>query len=142
MRHLLTEKFYNQNPKRWFRSILKSTEELPEHPVYVNSIFYKIDDEVVFEFNKKNGDFYIKISAIWSVFKEHFKLNFDEIQQLTKGILEEHYKLKGLTPYQLEPFYTHLLEEHYMLKGITPRKWHCRSEDRLQEHYMLKGLKF
>jgi hypothetical protein len=66
------------------------TEEYPDY------IFFMKDGEVVFEYNKKNGYVGISYDKIWSFLDNFFGLEYEEIRDLTKVWVEEHYKL-GVT---------------------------------------------
>ena len=52
----------------------------------------------LFRLNFKNEWFDIDYIEIWSVFTENYSSNDQEIRELIKGWLEEHDKLKALTP--------------------------------------------
>ena len=66
------------------------TEEYPDY------IFFMKDGKVIFDYNKKNGRVFISYDKIWSFLQNFFGLNYEEIQDLTKEWVEEHYKL-GVT---------------------------------------------
>jgi hypothetical protein len=65
--------------------------------IFPNTIFYKKGDKIIFEYNKKNGCVYISYDEIWSVFKSYFNMNPQQIQNITKIWVEEHYNLKVTT---------------------------------------------
>ena len=46
----------------------------------------------------KNKTLWINYDKVWSVFKFKYKLEYQQIQYLTKCLLEEHYNLKVSTP--------------------------------------------
>ena len=48
-------------------------------------------------YDRKNEYVYINYDDVWSVLKEQFGLNYDEIQELTKEWLDEVYNLRGIT---------------------------------------------
>jgi hypothetical protein len=64
-----------------------------------NFIFFMKDGEVIFDYNKKNGKVYISYDRIWSFLESFFGLEYEEIQDLTKEWVEEHYKLSVTTTY-------------------------------------------
>ena len=64
---------------------------------YPNHIFFMKDDEVIFDYNKKNGWVYISNEKIWSLLESFFGLEYEEIQDLLKQWAEEHYKLRVRT---------------------------------------------
>jgi len=61
-----------------------------------NYIFFMKDGEVVFDYDKKYGNVYISDDKIWSFLGNFFGLEYEEIQDITKEWVEEHYKL-GVT---------------------------------------------
>jgi hypothetical protein len=71
--------------------------------IFPNTIFYKKGDKIIFEYNKKNGCVYISYDEIWSVFKSYFNMNPQQIQNITKIWVEEHYNLKVTTTQLKDP---------------------------------------
>ena len=51
------------------------------------------------EYDKKNGYFWVDYDKIWSVLESKYGLNDQEISELIKGMVEEHLKLEGVTPW-------------------------------------------
>ncbi len=88
------------------------TEKRPDY------IFFMKDGEVVFDYNKKNGYVYISYDKIWSFLESFFGLEYEEIQDLTKEWVEEHYKLGVTTTRELKGKRPSMVEEHYKL-GVT-----------------------
>jgi hypothetical protein len=87
-----------QNITSWFQSILDRTTGPHTTPQYPNSLFYKLDDDVIFEYNQEDEDFWVDYYTIWSVFEFRFGMEYDETQELIKPMVEEHYKLESVTP--------------------------------------------
>lgn len=58
--------------------------------------FYNKDGKYLGDYNSSFGDFRLCYLNIWSKFRSEFGLKDKEIKNLTKGILEEHYKLQGI----------------------------------------------
>lgn len=67
--------------------------EIFESPEYPNYVFYMKNGKSIFGYNKKNGVTYINYGKIWSFFENYFSMNYEQIQDLTKAWVEEHYKL-------------------------------------------------
>ena len=86
------------------------TEEYPD------IIFFMKDGEVIFDYDKKNGDVGISYDKIWSFLESFFGLEYREIQDLTKEWVEEHYKLRVVTTMEIAQKYFSNVEEHYKLK--------------------------
>ncbi len=62
------------------------TDEFPDY------IFFMKDGKVIFEYHKKNGNVYFA-EYIWELLESFFGLEFEEIKELTKEWVEEHYNL-------------------------------------------------
>ena len=60
-------------------------------------IFFMKNGEVIFDYNNKNGYVYMSYDKIWSFLESFFGLEYEEIQDLTKQWVEEHYKLDVTT---------------------------------------------
>ena len=82
--------------KKWLTDNYGDLEEY-ETDKYPNNIFYMKDGEVILDYNRKNGDCRINYYEIWSFLKSVFQLDFEEIQDITKEWVEEHYKLRVTT---------------------------------------------
>ena len=68
----------------------------------------------------KNEFLWCDYSEIWSFFKNNYSSNSQEIRELIKGWLEEHNKLKVLTPTNKDKGIFIMFEEHNKLKVLTP----------------------
>jgi len=62
-------------------------------------IFFKKNDEVIFEYNKETGSAYISYDNIWSFLESIFGLKYKEIQLLIKEWLRGHYNLDVTTTF-------------------------------------------
>ena len=89
------------------------TEKYPEYT------FFMKDGDVVFDYNKKNGYVYISYDKIWSFMESFFGLEYEEIQDLTKEWVEEHYKLRVTTTSIDSIVKQNWVEEHYKLRVTT-----------------------
>ena len=71
--------------------------DLEEFP---NRVFYKDknDDKIIFEYDNKNGWFWLDYDKIWLVFENKYKLNYAEIQIFIKKVVEDTLNLNGVTP--------------------------------------------
>ena len=52
------------------------------------------DEKVLFNYNKKPKTVGISYDKIWSFLEYFFGLEYEEIQDITKEWIEEHYKLE------------------------------------------------
>ena len=68
--------------------------EMEEYPDY---IFFMKNGDLIFDYNQKNGKVGISNKKIWSFLDSFFGLEYEEIQELTKEWVEEHYKLRVTT---------------------------------------------
>ena len=80
---------------------------------YPDFIFFMKDGEVIFEYNIKNGVVYISYDHIWSLLESFFGLKYEEIQDITKQWVEEHYKL------DVETTFVAYLEQLQRWRNIT-----------------------
>ena len=70
-----------------------------KHP---DSVFYKKDDEILFEYEKKNGIFLCHYYKIWLVLESDYGLKNQEIRELIKNKVWETLNLKEATPLYVE----------------------------------------
>lgn len=96
MKYIITESQKNRGILKYLNTEygdLKpyKTDEYPNH------IFFMKDGEVMFDYNEKNGVAHVSYTHIWSFLKSFFELNNEEIEDLTKAWVEEHYKLEVTT---------------------------------------------
>ena len=96
MKYIITESKLNRAVFKWLSNQYGDLEpfEIEKHPDY---IYFMKDGEVVFDYNKKNGYVFISYENIWSFLSSFFGLNYEEIEDLTKEWVEEHYKLEVKT---------------------------------------------
>jgi len=45
----------------------------------------------------KNTEFWFNYDKIWSVFESKFGMNYSEIQSFMNGMVEKHFKIRGVT---------------------------------------------
>jgi hypothetical protein len=92
MKYIITESQMDRAVLKYLNSEYGDLEpyETDKHP---NHIFFMKDGEVIFDYNKKNGVVIFSYDKIWSFLQSFFGLEYEEIQDLTKEWVEEHYKL-------------------------------------------------
>ena len=83
--------------EQWFLDQITDLEEVRSNK-YPESIFYKKNGEVLFEYNQKTNYFWVHYSKIWLFFESNYGLNYQEIRDLIRGVVEEHLNLGGVTP--------------------------------------------
>ena len=87
---------------------------------YLNSTFGFRGDDFIFEYNSESKCLWLSYYKIWRVFEIEYNLKYDYIQSFIKGVVEEHFKFKGVTPVEFRYGNTFLVEEHFKFKGVTP----------------------
>ena len=86
----------NDITKKWLTDNYGNLERY-ETDKFPNHILYIGDGEVIFDYNQKNGYCHISYKEIWSFLSLVFQLEYEEIQDITKEWVEEHYKLRVTT---------------------------------------------
>ena len=86
---------------------------------YSNHIFFMKDSEVIFDYNKENGYVCISYDKIWSFLESFFGLKNEEIGDLTKEWVEEHYKLRVAATFIPKFNKFEKVEEDYKLNNPT-----------------------
>ncbi len=88
---------------------------MKEYPDY---IFHMKDGKCILQYNKKNGYVYVSYKEIWKFFENMFSMSNQQIKDITKIWVEEHYKVGVATTYFYSDSFGYLVEEHYKV-GIT-----------------------
>jgi len=83
--------------ERWFIDILYDLKGYISDK-YPDSIFYKKNNEILFKYDSKTGYFYCDYDDIWLIFQSKYHINYKQISELIKDKVEEHLKLKNVTP--------------------------------------------
>lgn len=65
---------------------------------YPNSTFGFKNDIFLWEYNSKKGYLWISYTQIWSKLEGEFSLNYQELKELIKITVEEHFNCKGIIP--------------------------------------------
>ncbi len=90
---LITESRLNQIAIKWLNTKFGNLEpfETQKNP---NAILYRKGNDVIFEYNKRNGDVYISYDEIWSFLILMFGIEHQQIQDLIKEWVVERYNLR------------------------------------------------
>jgi hypothetical protein len=88
---------------------------MKEYPDY---IFHMKDGKCILQHNKKNGYVYVSYREIWKFFEDYFSMDNQQIKDITKIWVEEHYKMEVTSTNGLKQIQNLLVEEHYKM-GIT-----------------------
>lgn len=84
-------------PEKRFLGLINGLE-IKLYPEYPDSICFLKKNELLVELNLKNKQVWFDYDDFWLVFNRDFGLNYEEIYQLLKSLLEKHFKLIGFTP--------------------------------------------
>ena len=96
MKILITESKLEKAAINWLNKKYGDLEPF-ETRKYPDYIFYRQGNEIIFDYNKKNGNVYVNYDEIWSFFESFFGMNYQQIQDLTKVWVEERYNLRVTT---------------------------------------------
>ena len=105
----------NDIAKKWLTNNYGNLESY-ETDKYLNYTFFTKDGEVIFDYNQKNGCCDISYDEIWSFLSSVFQLEYEEIRDITKEWVGEHYKLKVRTTRLSKLIRLRMVEEHYKEK--------------------------
>ena len=108
---------------------------MKEYPDYV---FHMKDGKCILQYNKKNGYVYVSYREIWKFFESYFSMTNQQIKDITKIWVEEHYKMGATTTRSISRSFIYKVEEHYKV-GVTttvglffaPIFW-------MEEHYKME----
>jgi hypothetical protein len=96
MKILITESKLERVAINWLNDNYGDLEPY-ETEKYPNQVFYRKGKEIIFSYNKKNGMLFVNYQEVWSFFKSVFGLENEQIRDLTKVWMEEHYNLRVTT---------------------------------------------
>ena len=88
---------------------------------YPNRIFFFKEDRCWMEYDWKNGYFGCRYEGFWEVLTMENNLNYREVQAFIKDWVEQHFKLKGVTPTKGVVANCFWVEQHFKLKGCYTR---------------------
>jgi len=87
---------------------------------YPNSLFWFDKDGIfICEYDWKNNYFWFHYLKVWSVFETEFNLTYQEIRNFLSGMVEEHFKMKGVTTAWCRCGRRRPVEEHFKMKGVN-----------------------
>ena len=62
-------------------------------------VWYNPNKEWIIEQELKNDEYYLQDDRVWSFFKSKYKLEYQQIQEIIKELLERHLNCKVATTY-------------------------------------------
>ena len=86
-----------ETPEEFFLDVIDGIKIKPQTKYY-DHVFWEKDSEILFEQNLNSMILWVEYS-IWSVFKNVFDMEYNEIHRLIKNMVEEYLNWKGFTPY-------------------------------------------
>jgi len=95
----LKKEYKNEEMEQWFKSLLNGLEiEINDYDP--NSVFYKKNSEFFFKLyqGSEKTHFFCDYDLVWSIFEKKYKLNYNEIQEFIKSMVEQYLKLGGVIP--------------------------------------------
>ena len=107
---------------------------------YPNIIFYFNNDNCIAGYNSKNKYFWCNYNKFWSKFELNNSFNYMDVRYLLNPMVEEYFKLKGITTTDLLEAKKDRVEEYFKLKGITTTDLLEAKKDRVEEYFKLKGI--
>jgi hypothetical protein len=96
MKIIITEDKLNKITINWLNDNYGDLEPYKKDK-YPDYIFYLKGDKIIFDYNNRNGLVYVNYNEIWSFFESYFGMNYQQIQDITKEWVEEHYNLRVST---------------------------------------------
>ena len=127
-----------------FLFLMEGTVSKIDEKEYPDYIFLFKGDKILFDFYKiqdeKNGHFWCSYQHYWSVFENEYGLNYTEVQEFTKDMVEKHFKMKVLTPSKAEDWKLFLVEKHFKMKVLTPQEANMGIRLGVEKHFKMKVL--
>ena len=91
-----------ENEMKQFLLSFINGAEIVIKPEFPNSVFYKKNNEIIFELEKSKNEnktyFWVNYHKIWKIFENKFGLNYDDIQSFIKNEVEDTLKCGTVTP--------------------------------------------
>lgn len=119
---------------RWLNDNYNHMEPflMEEYPDY---IFHMKNGKCILQHSIKNGYVYVSYSEIWKFLESMFCMEDQQIRDLTKKWVEEHYKV-GVTKTSLaKSFFPVTVEEHYKVRVDTTAWYGTNLTSWVEEQY-------
>ena len=107
---------------------------MKEYPDYV---FHMKDGKCILQYNKKNGYVYVSYREIWKFFESYFSMDNQQIKDITKIWVEEHYKM-GVTATRLSRNNYSKVEEQYKMGITSIQEFGWRLQKEVDEQYNIQ----
>jgi len=107
---------------------------------YPDFIFHMKDGKCILQYNKKTGYVYVSYGEIWSFFESFFSMSYQQIKDITKIWVEEHYKMGVITTFKSLVCRAKRVEEHYKMRVITTATNFAVIVSLVEEHYKMRVI--
>ena len=101
---------------------------------YPDNIFHMKNGQCILQYNKKCGYVYVSYREIWKFFEGMFSMSNQQIKDITKIWVEEHYKMGVTTDVGCNSVFYNMVEEHYK-KSVTINELDSIIANRIEEQY-------
>ena len=83
-------------PEERFLELIDGMTVKIDKDKYPDSIFFFKGDKCYLEL--ENSRLWVRYAEIWQVFEVEFGMSYDEVQSFIKSQVEQHFKMRGVTP--------------------------------------------
>ncbi len=130
------------DPNKFIDGIFNNFVRKVDRVKYPDVAFFGFDLEgnYLFEYDEKNGRFWVSYSRIWVVLEKEMKWNNAEIQKFIETKVEEHFKIGGVTPTDVCSVGHFAVEEHFKIGGVTPHALDIMGWILVEEHFKIGGV--
>jgi hypothetical protein len=104
---------------------------------YPDYIFHMKDGRCILQHNKKNGYVYVSYIEIWKFFESFFSMSNQQIKDITKIWVEEHYKMGVTKTFTIISRIERKVEEHYKMGVTKTMSTRYTMPVRVEEHYKM-----
>lgn len=80
---------------------------------YPNRIFFFKEDMFWMDYNWKTKDLWCRGEGFWEVLEREYHWGYDEVERFIKNQVEQHFKLKDVTPYANTLGVTDQVEQYF-----------------------------
>jgi hypothetical protein len=108
---------------------------MKEYPDY---IFHMKNGQCILQYNKRNGYVYVNYREIWSFFERVFSMSNQQIKDITKIWVEEHYKKGVTTIYESNPVINNVVDENYKMVVTETKGVDTYGMMKVKEHYNIQ----
>jgi hypothetical protein len=118
MKIIITESKLERIAIKWLNDNYGDLEPY-ETEKYPGQVFYRKGKEIIFSYNKKNGQVFVNYQEVWSFFKSFLSMETEQIRDLTKVWVEERYNVRVTTTQFYCFFSSSSVEERYNVRVTT-----------------------